>query len=120
MLRGFAKRLRRPDDHEAVFLSRYDQIRSWARQLSKCNKAEAEDLVQDAFIDFIHSRPDLSSVRNLDAFLYTIVRNIHRSQLQTHLRRRNLLLTAIDYDSAELGLQAAAPARLLEVREQLH
>jgi RNA polymerase sigma factor (sigma-70 family) len=119
MPRVFAK-ARHPADYEAIFLACYDQICGWARQLTKSNEAEAEDLVQDAFIDFIHSRPDLSAVRNLDGFLYTIVRNIHRSQLQKHLRRRDLLLTAVDYDSAELGLRAAAPARLLEIREQLH
>ena len=119
MLRAFARQ-RPVDYHEAVFLSHYQQIRSWARQLTKANEAEAEDLVQDVFIDFIHSRPDLSGVRNLDAFLYTIVRNIHRSQLQRHLRRLNLLLSVVDYDSAALGLRAAAPARLLEIREQLH
>jgi RNA polymerase sigma factor (sigma-70 family) len=119
MLRALGKQ-RPVDYHEAVFLSRYEQIHSWARQLAKGNEAEAEDLVQDAFVDFIHSRPDLSGVRNLDAFLYAIVRNIHRSQLQRHLRRRNLLLSVVDYDSADLGLNAAAPGRLLEVREQLH
>jgi RNA polymerase sigma factor (sigma-70 family) len=114
-------RVKKPVDyHEAVFLSRYDQLYTWARQLAKGNHAEAEDLVQDTFIDFIHSRPDLSAVQNLDAFLYTILRNIHRSQLQRHLRRRNLLLLVIDYDSANLGLHAAAPVRLLEVREPLH
>ncbi|HLJ49144.1 MAG TPA: RNA polymerase sigma factor [Bryobacteraceae bacterium] len=120
MLRVFAKRERQPTGYERIFLSRYDQIFAWARQLTKGNEAEAEDLVQDAFIDFIHSRPDLSAVRNLDAFLYTIIRNIHRSQLQKHLRRRDLLLTAVDYDSAELGLRAAGQARMVEIREQLH
>src|SRR5579864_8629073 len=100
MLKALAKQSQPVDYHEAVFLSRYHQLCSWARQLAKGNDAEAEDLVQDAFIDFIHSRPDLRAVQNLDAFLYTILRNIHRSQLQRHLRRRNLLLTVVDYDCA--------------------
>jgi RNA polymerase sigma factor (sigma-70 family) len=106
--------------HEDLFLSRYDQVAAWALQLTNQDQHEAEDLAQDAFIDFVRSHPDLNAIRNLDAYLYTFLRNLHRSRLHRHLRRRDLLLSVVDYDSAETGLHSSDPGHLFEVSEELY
>jgi RNA polymerase sigma factor (sigma-70 family) len=119
MLRILRHQPRESDQHEELFLSRYEQVVVWANQLTNQDQHEAEDLVQDAYIDFVHSRPELAPIRNLDAFLYTFVRNLHRSRLHRHLRRKDLLLSVVDYDSAETGLEGSDPGHLLEVWEDL-
>jgi RNA polymerase sigma factor (sigma-70 family) len=108
------------NEHEDLFLSHYDQVAAWALQLTNQDQHEAEDLAQDAFIDFVRSHPDLIAIRNLDAYLYTFLRNLHRSRLHRHLRRRDLLLSVIDYDSAETGLYSSDPGHLFQVSEDLY
>ena len=104
--------------HEDKFLDRYGLVFSWALELTQ-NRQQAEDLTQDAFLDFTRSKPDLSQIRNLDAFLYQSVRNLHRSQLYRHLRRQQLLNSAFDYDSVTEGLQVIDQAYLFQVWEEL-
>jgi DNA-directed RNA polymerase specialized sigma24 family protein len=104
--------------HEDKFLDRYELVFSWALELTQ-NRQQAEDLTQDAFLDFTRSKPDLSQIRNLDAFLYQSVRNLHRSQLHRHLRRQQLLNSAFDYDSVTEGLRVIDQAYLFQVWEEL-
>jgi RNA polymerase sigma factor (sigma-70 family) len=95
------------DGHEEVFLARYHQALKWARHFSANRPWQAGDLVQEAFLQFMALRPDLDQIRDLDAFLYSIVRNVNRSMLYRHLRVRQIPLSAIDFDSAEEGLMLA-------------
>jgi RNA polymerase sigma factor (sigma-70 family) len=95
------------DGHEKVFLARYHQALKWARHFSTNRPWQAGDLVQDAFLQFIALRPDLDQIRDLDAFLYAIVRNVHRSMLYRHLRFPHLSLSALDFDSASEGVRLA-------------
>ena len=107
------------DGHEEAFLARYHQALKWARHFSANRPWQAGDLVQEAFLQFMALRPDLDQIRDLDAFLYAIVRNVNRSMLYRHLRVRQIPLSAIDFDSAEEGFLLADRDVLESVRDDL-
>lgn len=107
------------DGHEEVFLARYHQALKWARHFSANRPWQAGDLVQEAFLQFMALRPDLDQIRDLDAFLYSIVRNVNRSMLYRHLRVRQIPLSAVDFDSAEEGLRLADQEVLQSVMDDL-
>ncbi len=45
-------------------------------------------------------------MRNLDAYLYVLLRNLHRAQLQKGLRQATLPLSTLEYDSADGSLRS--------------
>jgi RNA polymerase sigma factor (sigma-70 family) len=107
------------DPHEEVFLERYVRLYAWALRLTENDRERAEDLVHDVYIQFTFARPDLASIQNLNGYLYTMLRNLHLSQLRRMERRQFRTLSIVDYDSAELGLRAADPREQITVQDQL-
>lgn len=105
--------------HEEAFLQRYDRLLGWTLSLTNHNQERAEDLVQDAFIQFTLSRPDLDSIHNLEGYLFAIVRNLHLSQIRREARNPIKPLDLIEYDSAEMGLRYLDPRAQAQVRDQL-
>ena len=75
-------------DHEA-FAALYDRLGAklyaTAVQLN-CTHQEAEDIAHDLFVELARHRQELSDVKNLDAYIFTMLRNAI-SRLQ---RRKNL------------------------------
>jgi hypothetical protein len=55
--------------HEDLFVARYEQLLSWACDSTEGDSERAEDLVQDAFIQFTLSRPVLDQIENLNGYL---------------------------------------------------
>ncbi len=107
------------DQHEELFLERYGRLRAWALQLTENDRDQAEDLVHDTYIQFTLARPDLNAIGNLNGYLYTMMRNLHVSQLRRSLRRQHRTISIIDYDSAELGLRAADPREQIKLQDAL-
>lgn len=107
------------EGHEEVFLGRYTRLRSWAIQLTEGDREQAEDLVHSAYIQFNLTRPDLNAIVNLDGYLYRMLRNLHLSQVRRSLRQQHRALSIIDYDSAEIGLQAADPRQQIRLQDEL-
>ncbi|MDQ3821374.1 MAG: sigma-70 family RNA polymerase sigma factor, partial [Acidobacteriota bacterium] len=105
--------------HEELFLARYSVLRAWALQLTKNDPGRAEDLVHDAYVQFTLSRLDLDSISNLDGYLYSMLRNLHLSEVRRVLRRRERSLSIVDYDSAEIGLRAADPREQIRLQDEL-
>jgi RNA polymerase sigma factor (sigma-70 family) len=105
--------------HEELFLARYGPLRSWALRLTGGDAARAEDLVHDAFVQFTLARPDLTRVRNLDGYLYQMLRNLNISQMRRANRRRGDEPAVFEYDSAEFVLRAADPRDLIRVQDDL-
>src|SRR3989442_9287047 len=99
--------------HEEVFLERYQRLHAWLLQFTDGDRDLARDLVQDAFVHFTFVRPDLREIRNLDAYLFELARNLHLSQVRRAINSRVQQLSIIDYDSSELGLRA------IDVRDQI-
>ena len=105
--------------HEEVFLARYGKLRSWALQLTEHDRERAEDLVHDAYIQFTFAQPDLDAISNLNGYLYSLLRNLHFSQLRRSSRRQHRTISIVDYDSAEIGLRAADPRERIRLQDQL-
>jgi RNA polymerase sigma factor (sigma-70 family) len=107
------------EQHEELFLERYQQLRAWAWQLTENNRERAEDLVHDTYIQFTLTRPDLNAIGNLNGYLYTMMRNLYVSQLRRSQRKQARTLSIIDYDSAEIGLRTADPHEQIQVQDAL-
>jgi len=108
-----------PHSLEDVFIARYERLRGWALHLSGGDRAGAEDLLQEAFVQFTATNPDLGSIQNLDAYLFGLVRILHLSQTRRTLRRARVLDSVLDYNAAILGLRHADPRDQFSVRADL-
>lgn len=105
--------------YEEIFLARYGRLRAWALRLTEGDAARAEDLVHDAFVQFTLTRPDLARVRNLEGYLYRMLRNLNVSQARRARRRREDATAVVEYDSAEFALRATDPRELIRVQDEL-
>src|SRR6266566_2129426 len=98
---------------EDLFVERYHRLHGWSLQMTEHDHELAEDLLHDLFIQFTLNAPALHEIRNLDAYLYTMLRNLHLSQRRRETRNTLQQLSIIEYDSAELGL------RTVDLRDQI-
>ena len=96
--------------HEDLFIQRYDWLMNWALRLTEYDREQAEDLVHDAFVQFSLDRPEIQAItQNLEGYLYTMLRNMHVSQLRRAARQRAATLPSVessltDYDFIGDGL----------------
>ena len=104
---------------EDLFLDRYDRLLAWAMQLTDRDLEQAEDLVHDVFLKFALTQPDLQRIENLDGYLYTALRNTHRSQVRRAGMGSLQQLSLLDYDSVELGLRFVDTRHLIQIRDEL-
>ncbi len=112
----------RPADdvrHEDVFVGHYDTLRQWALGLVDNNHADADDLVQNAFVSFVRQRPLLRTITNLDGYLYGLLRNLRRYQLRAKARRQHHALDLLEYESLAEGLRAHRTAAERDAKELL-
>ena len=105
--------------HEDLFVQHYDRLLDWALRLTNGDRERAEDLVQDAFVQFTFIRPNLSSIQNLEGYLYGMLRNLHLMDLRRATHQRTESLSLIDYDSAELGLKSRDVSLEIQTRNEL-
>src|SRR6266536_507796 len=119
-----------PVSHEAAFLERYQRLYRWSLALTRNNQQQAEDLLHDAFVQFLLSRPDLQSIQNLDGYLHTILKNMRISQLRrsTRLQEATYALAATSLDnilllpdhiSLESGLGSVEQRTQMQMRDEL-
>src|SRR5260370_27992586 len=91
-------------DHERVFEENYSWLTQWALRLTEGKRGEAEDLVHDLFIQLMRLRPGLDSDPDrVRGYLYTMLRNMHLSQLRRAHRSPICELSVVDYDSVDQG-----------------
>ncbi len=86
--------------HEDLFIQRYDWLMGWALRLTRHDREQAEDLVHDAFVQFMLYRPELAAIQNLEAYLYTTLRNLHLAQVRWSTTTQSRALSIAEYDSA--------------------
>ena len=91
--------------HEDLFIQRYDWLMGWALRLTHNDRGLAEDLVHDTFVQFSLYRPELAAIRDLEAYLYTTLRNLHLAQVRWSATTQGRTLSIAEYDSAEIGLR---------------
>src|SRR5215470_13493129 len=82
--------------HEEAFSQRYQMLMGWALRLTNQDREQAEDLVHDAFVQFMISRTELSSIESVEGYLYAMLRNLHVSQVRRAVRIRETALAPED------------------------
>ena len=106
-------------NHERLFADRYPLLVRWAKQLTGGDKALADDLVHDSYLQFVFARPDLTRIESLDRYLYGMLRNLYVSHLRRGSRMPENALSVVDYDSAEISLKYADARERQRVRDEL-
>ncbi len=105
--------------HDDLFIARYERLVRWALRLTEGQRETAEDLVQDAFIQFTLKQPNLAAIKSLDDYLYIMLRNLHISQARRASQTPTTRLAISDYDTAQIGLRLVDPQRRLQARDDL-
>jgi RNA polymerase sigma factor (sigma-70 family) len=104
---------------EELFIRSYNQLLGWSLHLTGGDRTAAEDLLHDVYILFSLHRPDISSIDNLEGYLYTMLRNLHISRLRRAARSPLKQLSVIDLDSAERVLHTLTTEDRVLVQDQL-
>ena len=105
--------------HEAAFVEHYHWLIRWALQFTHQDRERAEDLVQEVFSQFAIAHTDLSAVQNVQAYLYTTLRNIHVSQVRLAGRSHTQPQSIVDYSVAEAALDQTDPYTIFHTQDQL-
>ncbi|HSE20316.1 MAG TPA: RNA polymerase sigma factor [Pyrinomonadaceae bacterium] len=100
---------------EQLFTERYAQLLAWALRLTNSHRASAEDLVQDAFIQFTLSNTSLDRIANVDGYLRRMLQYMHFSRIS----RRLSFSSMSDYDSLQSALQVPGVSDQLQARDEL-
>ncbi|HET6979413.1 MAG TPA: sigma-70 family RNA polymerase sigma factor [Pyrinomonadaceae bacterium] len=111
-----------PDEQrELMFTERYENLLVWAMVLTNQQREAAEDLVQDAFVQFMLGRTRLEEIENIDGYLRKMLRYMHVSRLSRSAQHlHEAALSVADYDSGRLGWTAIEPPRRMQASEELH
>jgi RNA polymerase sigma factor (sigma-70 family) len=104
---------------EEAFIQHYRWLIRWALQFSNNDRTRAEDLVQEVFAQFALAHTDLSTVKNIPAYLYTTLRNIHVSEVQMAGRSHVESQSIIDFSIADAALAASDPIGIYQIQDQL-
>ncbi|HLA12254.1 MAG TPA: RNA polymerase sigma factor [Pyrinomonadaceae bacterium] len=105
--------------HEEIFVQRYDLMLRWALRLTGQQHEQAEDLVHDCFIQLTVSC-DPASISNIEGYLYAMLKNLHLARIRQAAQFQDNTLSVVDYDSAELSLQAVDDIRArMQVQDDL-
>jgi DNA-directed RNA polymerase specialized sigma24 family protein len=104
---------------EELFFDFYSRLQNWASQLVHSDQAAAEDLVHDLYIQFVRVDRLVENVENIEAYLFTALRNLHYSRMRRAGHDPINTFSIVDYDSVELGLAAVDRRQLLFVRSNL-
>ena len=111
-----------PDEkREQLFTERYESLLAWAMGLTNQQREAAEDLVQDAFVQFVLGRTRLEEIENIDGYLRRMLRYMHVARLSRSAQHlHETALSVADYDSGRLGWTAIEPPRRMQAFEELH
>jgi RNA polymerase sigma factor (sigma-70 family) len=108
------------DNREQLFTERYESLIVWAVRLTN-DRAAAEDLVQDAFIQFMIGRTRLEEIENIDGYLRRMLRYMHIARMSRPSQRlQDTTLSVADYDTCRLGWTAVETPRRMQASEELH
>ena len=84
-----------PLSHSQIFVANYPRLLSWAEYLCS-NKVLAQDLVQNAYIQFVTKKPLLDDIDNIFSYLCRLVSNLHKNQMvRTAAQKRGGGLEAV-------------------------
>ena len=114
------KLFKRTETREEVFTKRYRQLLAWALRLTNQHRASAEDLVQDAFIQFTRARTSLDEIENVDGYLHRMLRNMNLSRLSRFAEQvQEKTISIAEQELLQLDSKSLALQEHLQTREQL-
>jgi DNA-directed RNA polymerase specialized sigma24 family protein len=103
---------------ERVLCRYYDRLVEWSRILTRGDEAVAEEIIQDLCLHLIVAQPDLSAVRDLEAYLFICLRNMYTSSLVKVSRERLRVIHVEDYDSVDSAV-SSVPSDDVDVQNEL-
>ena len=98
-----------PAPVDQLLASRYSQLLQWGSVLTRGDAGKAEEIVQELCLYFTLTQPDLTSVANLNGYLYTSLRHIYLSGLARASREALRFVSIAEFDSFDSAL-AGNPA----------
>jgi DNA-directed RNA polymerase specialized sigma24 family protein len=108
-----------PATLDDLFGRKYEWLMRWALHFAQGDQATAEDLVQDTFVRFAVTHPELDDIENAEALLYTYLRHVHLAHLRRVQRYPLQNLSIAEFDSIGVGLRQNPSACALEVQNNL-
>jgi DNA-directed RNA polymerase specialized sigma24 family protein len=93
-----------PTSVDQLLASRYSQLLRWGAVLTRGDAGKAEEIVQELCLYFTLTRPDLTSVANLDGYLYTSLRHIYLSSLARSSREALHFVSLAEFDTFDAAL----------------
>lgn len=102
---------------EVEFLLRYDQLLKLATKLTDSDRGLAQDVVHDAFVQFMLSSTDYGAIDNVDHYLHQVVRNVHRTHIRQRSTRRLEQLSETSKEPAPISF--ADPYGVVQARDLL-
>ena len=107
-----------PKSLEDAFLERYDALLRVALAITG-GRREAEDLVQEAFVRLMLSPPDLEAIVHLDAYLKTVLRNLHTARMRRRALSAEAPMSIADFDAAPFAARALTPSQWTQARHDV-
>src|SRR5271156_2283865 len=95
-----------PTPIDQLLAGRYGQLMQWGAVLTRGDAGKAEEIVQELCLYFTLTQPDLSTVANLDGYLYTSLRHIYLSALARSSREALRFVSVAEFDSFEFAVAA--------------
>lgn len=122
MMLSFRPKPEKRQDFEEWFFSSYRRLMEWSLQLTGHDREDAEDLIQDLYVQFARAGATgatLDEVENREAYLFSVLRNLHYAHLRRAGRSPIDDLTIVDFDTIARGLASVDRRKLLYVRSSL-
>ena len=108
------------EKREQLFTDRYPHLLKWALQLTNQQRARAEDLVHDAFIQFSLGTIRVEQIVNIDGYLRQMLRYIHLSQRTRNAEKvLEQTLSISDYESFHQSRHLFDNQDRLQIEEEL-
>jgi len=108
-----------PTPIDQLLASRYGQLMQWGAVLTRGDAGKAEEIVQELCLYFTLTQPDLSTVANLDGYLYTSLRHIYLSALARSSREALRFISMAEFDSFDSALRGNSSADPLQKQNDL-
>jgi DNA-directed RNA polymerase specialized sigma24 family protein len=108
-----------PTPVDQLLASRYGQLQQWGAVLTRGDAGKAEEIVQELCLYFTLTQPDLTTVVNLDGYLYTSLRHIYLSALARSSREALRFVSMAEFDSFDSALRGNSSADPLQKQNDL-
>src|SRR5579871_151669 len=118
-LRKLRRKPEQSSDPVALLEGFYPKLTEWAAGIARGQVALAQEIVQDLYVHFSLAKPDLGQVVNVEAYLYTCLRNIYLSTMAKLTRESEQLVSVADFDSMQFALEAHCSEGLWQLQNDL-